>query len=60
MTQVQSAMYAALTGRARALWPYRQKRRSEITTLVREARRLRYGYAVARYRPRNTKLSTAA
>ena len=52
MTQVQSAMYDALTTRARALWPYRGKRRSEITTLIREARRLRYGVGPSALRAR--------
>lgn len=52
MTQMQSAMYEAFSTRVRALWPQRARRRSEITTLLREARRLRYGYARASYRPR--------
>lgn len=50
MTAIQSAMHDAMCARVRALWPYRSKRRSELTTLVHEVRRLRYGTAVARVR----------
>jgi hypothetical protein len=52
MTAVQSAMYDAFSTRIRALWPYRGKRRSEITTMVQEARRLRYGVARGTLRTR--------